>query len=86
MAASHQGHRSHEGRVVSHLTGQQLERIATRTRAERAAQGLPATVQDPATLAKVARLVAGAARAVPSSGTRPARLVSGQGTSAEVAS
>lgn len=40
------------------LTPRQLEQIAERTRAECEAQGLPEVVEDPVTLAKVARLSA----------------------------
>lgn len=49
--------------MTSHLTPAQLEQIEARTRAECEAQGVPFTVTDPGVLAKVARIVAGAAKA-----------------------
>lgn len=41
---------------MAELTAAQIEQITERTRAERKAQGLPEIVEDPSTLAKIARL------------------------------
>lgn len=59
------------------LTSHQLDVVRERTARERREQRLPATVTDPSTLAKVARIVAGAKNADRGS----LRSTSGQGGS-----